>query len=122
MDEKFVSLVVYQKTIVDPNTKVSFPKTLCKYGNKTLDCQIAKSCRLRMDSEMAKLGIKFPVMLSCASSHFFPKKVDYTTKAGENHQKVRIVITDFKEVKQHAFESPDLDKMLADVYGAEFQK
>ena len=117
-----MQFIVYEKTIVDPVHNTKFKKFLCKYKEKSFDCQFSHEALSVLQDDMASSNIKFPVLLDLDDNHYFVKKVNYTTKAGEERQKARVVILGYNTVSQHEFKSASIDDVLYEIYKTEIEK
>ena len=117
-----MQFIVYEKTIVDPIHNTKFKKFLCKYKDKSFDCQFSHEARNTLESEMTSNKLHFPVLLELEDNNYFIKKVSYTTKAGEERQKARVVVLGYDKISQHEFVSASIDDVLAEIYNTEIEK
>lgn len=117
-----MQFIVYEKTIVDPVHNTKFKKFLCKYKEKSFDCQFSHEARNTLEQDMTANNLKFPVLLDLDDNNYFVKKVDYTTKSGEQRQKARVVILGYDKISQHEFKSASIDDVLYEIYKTEIEK
>lgn len=115
----YTKLVKTQKTNEKGETlKSKFPVFLTRYKEKTFTTTLSNDCKAKLEKEMTKRDIEYPIALELNENdkHFFIVTEKKTLKDGSLWQAPKICIMDYVSMEQDKFEpTKTLDEIVEEM-------